>query len=101
MTASVRQGPYGPSRGLPRTGRTWLAAGLVGVLVGIAGAVPLFFLLYVWFIVLPVWLLTILVASAAVFLCGIVSQRAIAYGFGLLLSIPVTIGALAVVIALG
>lgn len=91
---------YGRGRGPLRTDRTWLAAILVGVLVGVVWAIPLFFLLYLWFIVLPIWLLIMLVASGICFLCGISNQRVIAYGVGLLVSILVTIGALAGGIAL-
>lgn len=86
-------------RGPTRTRRTWLAGILVGVLVGIAWAVPLLFLFDAWFLALPVWLLIMLAASGVVLLCGITSQRAIAYGVGLLLSIPITLGAMAAFIA--
>lgn len=93
------QDAYG-ERGPDPTCRTWLAAVLVGVVVGVLWAIPLLFLFDVWFLAMPVWLVIMLAVSGIVFLCGISSRRAIAYGVGLLLSVPVTLGAMAAFIAI-
>lgn len=79
-------------RGKPRTARTWWAAIALGVVLGVAWAVPLFYLMYVWLVVLPVWLLLTVLAAVVCFLVGISHKRAIAYGVGILLSIPIAIG---------
>lgn len=74
-----------------RTGRTWAAACVVGVGIGIAVPVLLFFLPYVNLVVGPMLWLLVLVGSLVCFLVGIDRPRAFAFGVSLLISLPVSI----------
>lgn len=92
-------------RGKPRTVRTWWAAISLAVVLGATCAVPLLYLAYLWVLVVPLWLLVMLIAAIACFISGRGHPRAVAYGVGVLLSIPIGIGLpiayIAVVTAVG
>lgn len=77
--------------GRPRTGSTWLIAVLLAIVVGVAWAVPFVFLLYAWFLTIPLWLLTTVSVAAGCFGLRLRYPRALAYGFGLLASIPIAV----------
>lgn len=86
--------------GRSRTRRTWWLTALLALLVGAAWAVPLFFLLDAWFFTLPVWIIVMFTSSMICFIVGLRRPRAIAYGLGLLGSLPITVGLIVAGIAL-
>jgi hypothetical protein len=77
----------------------WGTAVAVAVVVGLAWAVPLFFLAYLWFLTLPLWLLVTAGVAIGLLVAGTRSPAVRTYGIGVALSIPVTIAALVAGIA--
>lgn len=79
--------------GRPRTARTWLFAAVLAVALGVVWAVLFVYGLYVWFLTIPVWLLTSLGASGTCFVLARRHPRAMSYGVGLLVSMPIAVAA--------